>query len=74
MKRRWQRGDHAASGRAGENLPVEDARNPDRRAVARNAFDEAVPGIDREERLRLNRCGGSEGQQADQRRAPAMSF
>ena len=69
-----QRRDRSASRATGEDLPIEDAGNPDRRSVACDALDEAVFRIDRKDRLRLDRRCCSEGQQADQRSAPAISF
>src|SRR4029079_9202543 len=49
----------AAAFATGEDLPVENARHPDRPAVAGNAFDDAVLRVDRDYGLRLygHRCG-----------------
>ena len=60
-----QRGQRPAGLAAGEDLPIEDARHPDGRSVARNAFDEAVLRVDRQHRLRLQR-GSGRGKQRDQ--------
>ena len=58
----------------GEDLAIENARNPDRRPVAGDAFDQAVTGIEGQHRLRLDGGGGSQDREADQRSAPAISF
>src|SRR5437763_17027208 len=71
---RRERGDRSAGGAAGKYLPIEDARYPDRLAVAGNAFDQPVPWIDRQHCLRLNGRRSDERKQADQRSAPAISF
>ena len=52
---RRQSRDRAAGGSAREDLTVENARYPYRPAVAGDAFDQAMLGIDREHRLRLDR-------------------
>jgi hypothetical protein len=61
MEASRQGGQPAASRSAGEDLPVEDTRDPDGRTVACDAFDEPVTGIDREYRLQLDsrRCAKS---------------
>jgi hypothetical protein len=69
-----ERGQRPATRVAGDDLTVENARHEDGRAIARDAFDEAVLWVDREERLRLDRSCRGKGQQSDQRKAPAMSF
>lgn len=69
-----QSGEDPAVRPASEDLTIEHARDPDGRAVAGDALDETVLGIDGQDRLRLYRRRRSEGQKADQRSAPAISF
>ena len=70
MKRSRKRRERPAAGSAGEDLPVEDARHPDRPAVTRHAFNQAMPGIDRQHGLRLDSRRSGERQQ---RRSPKRS-
>jgi len=58
----------------GKDLPIEDARDPDRGPIACDAFDKAVFGSDCKNGLRRNRRSSSKAQQADQRSVPAISF
>src|SRR3954454_7065932 len=69
-----QGGDGPARHGAGKDLAVEDARHPDCRPVACHAFNQTMPGIDREDRLRLDGRCRREGHHADQRSAPAINF
>src|SRR5690348_11248863 len=74
VQRLGQGRDRPAGPGAGQNLPVENARHPDGRAVAGDAFDEAAPWLDSENCPRLGGRRCSEGQQPDQRNAPPTSF